>query len=140
MESIKIDLLILATMFKRFKWCSKIIIFQVERALFKSFKFKRLESISTWIKILDFEFRNWELGMLNKVADAGSLVTRVFQLLLQFFQKHLVVRQSVFRSIIAVLGYLYKRNINNTVVTAWNLFDEDGFNLITRLPVTPGDV
>ena len=89
---------------------------------------------------LNLEFQNWKLGMLNKVADAGSLVTRVFQLLLQFFQKHLVVRQSVFRSIIAVLGYLYKRNINNTVVTAWNLFDEDGFNLITRLPVTPGDV
>ena len=57
-----------------------------------------------------------------------------------FFQKHLVMRQSAFRSILAVLGYLYKRNINNTVVIAWNYFDEDGFNLITRLPVTPGDV
>ena len=78
--------------------------------------------------------------MLNKVADADLFVTRVFQLLLQFFQKHLVMRQSAFRSILTVLGYLYKRNINKTVVTAWNYFDEDGFNLITRLPVTPGDV
>ena len=56
------------------------------------------------------------------------------------FQKHLFMRQSVFWSTVTVLGYLNKQDNNNTVVAAWNLFDEDGFNLITRLPVTPGDV
>ena len=75
--------------------------------------------------------------MFNKVDDAGPFNSIPTSCNLQ---EQLVMRQSVFWSTVTVLGYLYKQDNNNTVVAAWNLFDEDGFNLITRLPVTPGDV